>query len=247
MLAYSLRIGTALAFLITGVTAASARHHSHSTYRHAALHGTHHHTRHHDNHDWSSDIARHDRHNGHHGGDALNVSRTCLTPETQSLLGRVEATFGTVQIVSTCRPGAVVAGSGHPSQHRYGRAVDFNAPPGKKAAIVQWLIANNPGGTMTYADMGHIHMDTGPRRFVSLGASSHGGGGHHVHQVALARHDGAVQGAVASSGGANSSGYPGSASANDGGGSVSSWGPARSDQTAPRRRYAHHHSRHVRG
>jgi uncharacterized protein YcbK (DUF882 family) len=53
--------------------------------------------------------------------------------------------------------------------HRYGRAVDFNAPLGHKAAIVRWLAANNPGGTMTYASMGHIHMDSGPYHFVSLG------------------------------------------------------------------------------
>jgi hypothetical protein len=93
-------------------------------------------------------------------------------------LNRVEATFGPVQVISTCRPGAVVAGTGHPSQHRYGRAVDFNAPPGKKAAIVAWLAANNTGGTMTYAHMGHIHMDTAARHFVSLGSA--GRGGHHA-------------------------------------------------------------------
>jgi uncharacterized protein YcbK (DUF882 family) len=244
MIAYSLRIGTALAFLATGATAASAHHHSHSTHRHAALHGTHH-PSHHRDHDWSGNIARHDR----HGDDALNVSRTCLTPETQSLLNRVEGVFGRVQIVSTCRPGAVVAGTGHPSQHRYGRAVDFNAPAGKKAAVVQWLMANNPGGTMTYSDMGHIHMDTGPRHFVSLGASSHGGGGHRVRVAALGRHDGALQGAMASSGGSDSSGYSGAASTNDwGGGSVSSWGATKSGEPAQRRRYAHHHrGRHIHG
>jgi uncharacterized protein YcbK (DUF882 family) len=244
MIAYSLRIGTALAFLATGATAASARHHSHSTHRHAALHGTHHQSHHRGHHDWSGDIARHDR----HGDDALNVSRSCLTSETQNLLSRVEAAFGRVQIVSTCRPGAVVAGTGHPSQHRYGRAVDFNAPPGKKAAIVQWLIANNAGGTMTYSDMGHIHMDTGPRRFVSLGASSRGGGGHRVRVAALARRDGALQGAMASSGGSDGSNYPGSTAMNDGGGSVSSFGSTRSGEPAQRRRYAHHHrARHLHG
>ena len=57
----------------------------------------------------------------------------------------------------------------HASQHRYGKAVDFVAPLGKRAAIVQWLAANNRGGTMTYAHMNHIHMDSGPYHFVSLG------------------------------------------------------------------------------
>jgi peptidase M15-like protein len=176
----------------------------------------------------------------------LGVSRSCLTPDTRDLLNRVEAAFGPVQIVSTCRPGAVVAGTGHPSQHRYGRAVDFNAPPGKKAAVVQWLIANNPsGGTMTYASMGHIHMDTGPRHFVSLNSGS-GGGHHHAHDVALARHDGTTQRSVAGLGQADTSGAP--ATGGDWGGSVSSFAPTRSGQSAQPRRYAHqHHVRHTRG
>lgn len=103
-----------------------------------------------------------------HGG--AGTSRGCLQASARALLNRIEAQFGSVQIVSTCRPGAVIAGSGKPSKHRYGLAVDFNAPSGKKGAIVQWLIKNHhSGGTMTYAGMNHIHVDVGSR-FVSLGA-----------------------------------------------------------------------------
>jgi len=112
------------------------------------------------------------RRGGHrhaHGGGA-GTSRACLQASARALLARIESQFGPVQIVSTCRPGAVIAGSGKPSKHRYGLAVDFNAPAGKKGAIVQWLIKNHhSGGTMTYAGMNHIHVDVGPR-FVSLGA-----------------------------------------------------------------------------
>ena len=98
---------------------------------------------------------------------------SCLQPQAQALLGRIEAQFGPVQIISTCRPGAVIAGSGKPSKHRYGLAIDFNAG-GRKGAIVQWLIANHhSGGTMTYSGMNHIHVDIGPR-FVSLGSRSRG-------------------------------------------------------------------------
>lgn len=98
------------------------------------------------------------------------TSRACLQASARALLNRIESQFGSVQIVSTCRPGAVIAGSGKPSKHRYGLAIDFNAPSGKKGAIVQWLIKNHhSGGTMTYAGMNHIHVDVGPR-FVSLGA-----------------------------------------------------------------------------
>jgi uncharacterized protein YcbK (DUF882 family) len=101
------------------------------------------------------------------------TSRGCLTPAARALLGRIEAQFGRVQVVSTCRPGARIAGTGRISRHASGNAVDFNAPGGRKAAVVRWLIANHhSGGTMTYAGMAHIHVDIGPR-FVSLNS---GGG-----------------------------------------------------------------------
>ena len=125
----------------------------------------------------------------HPAYDKDSISRACLTRETRQMLDRVEAEFGPVQIVSTCRPDAVVAGTGHPSMHRYGRAVDFSAPPGRKAAIVRWLAANNPGGTMTYASMSHIHMDTGPYHFVSLGAGAGGTNRHYAHAHGFAHHD----------------------------------------------------------
>jgi uncharacterized protein YcbK (DUF882 family) len=105
------------------------------------------------------------------GRDEGGTSRSCLQSSTRALLNRIEARFGSVNIISTCRSGAVIATSGKPSKHRYGLAVDFSAP-GRKAAVVQWLIANHhSGGTMTYRDMDHIHVDVG-YHFVSLGANS---------------------------------------------------------------------------
>ncbi len=99
------------------------------------------------------------------------TSRSCLQPQARALLNRIESQFGAVSIVSTCRPGAVIATSGKPSKHRYGLAIDFDAG-GRKGAIVNWLIKNHhSGGTMTYRGMSHIHVDIGPR-FVSLGANS---------------------------------------------------------------------------
>ena len=75
-------------------------------------------------------------------------------------------------MVSTCRPGATIAGSGRPSRHASGNAVDFDAGS-RKSAIVEWLIANHhDGGTMTYADMSHIHIDIGPH-FVSIAGGQH--------------------------------------------------------------------------
>jgi hypothetical protein len=108
-------------------------------------------------------------HTGSGGGGA---SRGCLQASARALLDRIEAQFGPVSVISTCRPGARIAGSGKPSKHGFGLAVDFEAG-GRKGAIVNWLKANHhAGGTMTYARMSHIHVDIGPR-FVSLGS---GGG-----------------------------------------------------------------------
>jgi hypothetical protein len=101
--------------------------------------------------------------------DAADAPRSCLTPPTRALLTRVEERFGSVQVVSTCRLGATIAGTGRPSRHASGNAVDFDAG-GRKADIVQWLVANHhDGGTMTYPDMDHIHIDIGPH-FVSIAA-----------------------------------------------------------------------------
>lgn len=114
-------------------------------------------------------------HGNHHAvSGSASTSRACLTSAARALLGRIEARFGRVHIVSTCRPGAVIAGSGRPSKHRNGQAIDFSVPGGRKGEVVRWLIANHhSGGTMTYATMGHIHVDIG-RHFVLLGARARG-------------------------------------------------------------------------
>jgi hypothetical protein len=104
--------------------------------------------------------------------DSPEAPRTCLTPAARALLDRMEQKFGPVQVVSTCRPGAMIAGTGHPSRHASGNAVDFNAGS-RKAAIIEWLIAtHHRGGTMTYAGLDHIHVDIGPH-FVSLAGGRH--------------------------------------------------------------------------
>lgn len=102
------------------------------------------------------------------------TSRSCLTSSARALLGRIEANFGPMQIISTCRPGARIAGTGRISKHASGQAIDFNAG-GRKGAVVKWLIATHrSGGTMTYSGMSHIHVDVG-QHFVSLGSGGRGG------------------------------------------------------------------------
>jgi hypothetical protein len=97
------------------------------------------------------------------------------TPAALALLDRIETQFGPVNVISGYRPGARIAGTGRISRHASGNAIDFEAGS-RKGAIVQWLIANHKsGGTMTYADMSHIHVDIG-QHFVSLSSGS----GRHV-------------------------------------------------------------------
>jgi hypothetical protein len=106
------------------------------------------------------------------GRDSPEAPRACLTPAARALLNRIEHRFGPVQVVSTCRPGAFIAGTGRPSRHASGNAVDFNAGD-RKAAILEWLIANHHGGgIMTYAGMDHVHVDIGPH-FISIAGGLH--------------------------------------------------------------------------
>lgn len=113
-------------------------------------------------------------HRGHRSrGSAggASASRSCLTGETRALLSRFEARFGSVKVISTCRPGAVIAGSGRPSQHRYGKAVDFMPKPGQRAAMLAWLRSNANGAVITYGT-GHIHFDTGGYRNFAVSAKA---------------------------------------------------------------------------
>lgn len=104
--------------------------------------------------------------------ESPDAPRSCLTPAARALLERIEQKFGPVKVMSTCRRGATIAGTGRPSRHASGNAVDFDAGP-RKAAILEWLIANHrTGGIMTYAGMDHVHVDIGPR-FISLAGGRH--------------------------------------------------------------------------
>jgi uncharacterized protein YcbK (DUF882 family) len=106
-----------------------------------------------------------------HIAKVSGTSVTCLTWEARALLNRIRARYGTVDIVSTCRPGAKIAGTKYPSRHASGQAIDFRVP-GKKGEVVRWLIAtHHNGGVMTYSDMDHIHVDIGPH-FVALNRPS---------------------------------------------------------------------------
>jgi uncharacterized protein YcbK (DUF882 family) len=109
------------------------------------------------------------------------ASRACLTAATRGLLNEVEARFGNVRVISTCRPGATIAGSGgRPSFHRYGMAVDFVAPSGRKREVVAFL--GRRSLVMTYARMPHVHFNLGQGTRIV-----HGGGGRKGKRVRHAR------------------------------------------------------------
>jgi len=97
------------------------------------------------------------------------ASRSCLTSDTARILNALEARVGKVSVISTCVR-KNIAGTNRPSFHSFGKAVDFNT--GNKAAAVAFL-ATQPVLVMTYANMGHIHFNTG-QKGVIRGADAYG-------------------------------------------------------------------------
>lgn len=100
-----------------------------------------------------------------------STNRSCLTYDTRALLEQAEAHFGvTFKLVSTCRPGARIAGTNHISEHAHGRAVDLMVPRRiSKQAVVRWFYAHAKGVTMVYRSMAHVHFDTGPYHKLACG------------------------------------------------------------------------------
>lgn len=94
-------------------------------------------------------------------------SLACLTPKMRTVWAYVTAHWGPLRVVSTCRPGAFIRNTHVPSYHRYGMAIDFMAPRGKKRAMVKWLHLHTLGGVMTYSNFKHIHIDVGPRFLIT--------------------------------------------------------------------------------
>ncbi len=105
-----------------------------------------------------------------HSHESAGNSSGCLSSEARGLLRRLQSRFD-VELISTCRPGARIATTGKVSKHASGQAIDFRVP-GRKKEVVNWLINNHhSGGTMTYNDMDHIHVDVG-YHFVALNRPS---------------------------------------------------------------------------
>lgn len=96
---------------------------------------------------------------------ARNLETGCLPPFLKLTLERLEDKFGKVEIVSTHRPGARVAGTRRISKHADCRAIDFKPASGQYKNAVAWLNENHDGGLGTYScGMHHIHIDSGEDR-----------------------------------------------------------------------------------
>jgi hypothetical protein len=91
-----------------------------------------------------------------------STGMSCEPTVLRQTIEDIRHRFGPVQVMSTHRPGAKIAGTGHRSLHADCRAVDFDPPPGKYQEVVAWLKQNHHGGLGTYScGMHHIHIDNG--------------------------------------------------------------------------------------
>jgi uncharacterized protein YcbK (DUF882 family) len=93
-------------------------------------------------------------------GRTPTTNTGCLPASLQQALADVQAKFGPVEVVSTHRPGARIAGTGHRSMHASCEAVDFRPARGTYGAVASYLRGSWRGGVGTYSS-GHIHIDTG--------------------------------------------------------------------------------------
>jgi Peptidase M15 len=101
------------------------------------------------------------------GAVQWGASPSCLDSRLRQVINQVASVFGPVRVNSTCRShshNAKVGGATR-SKHLTGDAADFSVSPKSKPAVLGWLRRQpSVGGLKLYADRGHFHIDTGPRR-----------------------------------------------------------------------------------
>jgi peptidase M15-like protein len=100
---------------------------------------------------------------GRHGGPS--TSRACLPHELKGILASIESRYGPVQVISTFRPGARIAGTHHASLHASCRAVDFHPARGKYREVLAYVRSQWNGGIGTYSgQQHHLHLDVGSKK-----------------------------------------------------------------------------------
>ena len=134
---------------------AQARGHHHRYHNHRHHHADHHRGRH-------VRIAGHRRgfqHHFHsHRGPAANSTDLASVSGTLAAKAReIVASCGST-VISSFRPGARIAGSGHASMHASGRAVDIRGNP----SCIYGHLQGWPGGySVDYASVQHVHISLG--------------------------------------------------------------------------------------
>ncbi|MFL4968981.1 MAG: D-Ala-D-Ala carboxypeptidase family metallohydrolase [Xanthobacteraceae bacterium] len=94
-----------------------------------------------------------------------STSRACLPHELKNVLATIESRYGPVQVISTHRPGARIAGTHHASLHATCRAVDFHPAAGKYREVLAYLRSEWNGGVGTYSGgQHHLHVDVGSKK-----------------------------------------------------------------------------------
>ena len=93
------------------------------------------------------------------GSLAEGASRNCLPSTLKSTLHKLKR-FGKVQVISTYRRGARIAGTRRLSKHARCRAVDFHLR-GNKRAAVRWLRRQRLEVITYGCAMSHIHIAIG--------------------------------------------------------------------------------------
>jgi len=134
---------------------AQARGHHHRYQHHRHHHADHHHGRH-------VRMAGHwrgHRHHSHgHRGLARNSADLASVGGTLAAKAReIVASCGS-KVISSFRPGARIAGSGHASMHASGRAVDIRGNP---SCVYGHLQGWRGGYSVDYASVQHVHISLG--------------------------------------------------------------------------------------
>jgi hypothetical protein len=132
-----------------------ARGHQHRYQHHRHHHADHHQARH-------VRMAGHwrgHRHHSHgHRGPAGNSTDLASVSGTLAAKAReIVASCGS-KVISSFRPGARIAGSGHASMHASGRAVDIRGNP---SCVYGHLQGWRGGYSVDYASVQHVHISLG--------------------------------------------------------------------------------------
>jgi len=111
-----------------------------------------------------------------------DASLGCLPASIKAALARANNACG-IHVISTLRPGARIAGTGHRSMHARCRAADFTSA---KYGCVYRVLAGWPGQLSTDARrMRHVHIDDG--RYARFVHGGHRRYARHIRRHRLAR------------------------------------------------------------